>query len=57
MKGDAEIIEILNEVLCAELTGINQYFIHSEMCENWRYDRLAQHSRKEAVEEMKHARR
>jgi bacterioferritin len=55
MKGNAEVIEILNEVLCAELTGINQYFIHAEMCENWRYKRLAEHARKEAIEEMKHA--
>ena len=55
MKGDADVIEVLNDVLCAELTGINQYFIHSEMCENWRYKRLAEHSRKESIEEMKHA--
>jgi bacterioferritin len=55
MKGDAEVIEILNDVLCAELTGINQYFIHSEMCANWRYRRLAKHAREEAIEEMKHA--
>jgi bacterioferritin len=55
MKGHAEVIEILNEVLCAELTAINQYFIHGEMCENWHYMRLAKHSRQESVEEMKHA--
>lgn len=55
MKGDAEIIEILNEVLCAELTGINQYFIHAMMCANWRYKRLADHSRAESIDEMKHA--
>ena len=55
MKGDADVIEVLNDVLCAELTGINQYFIHSEMCENWRYKRLSEHSRKESIEEMKHA--
>lgn len=55
MKGNDEVIEVLNAVLCAELTGINQYFIHSMMCANWRYARLAEHSKKESVEEMKHA--
>jgi bacterioferritin len=55
MKGNDEVIQILNDVLCAELTGINQYFIHSRMCENWRYKRLAEHSRAESIEEMKHA--
>jgi bacterioferritin len=55
MKGEADVIKLLNEVLCAELTAINQYFIHGEMCENWRYMRLAKHSRAESIEEMKHA--
>ena len=55
MKGDAEVIKLLNDVLCAELTGINQYFIHAMMCANWRYKRLAEHSHKESIEEMKHA--
>jgi len=55
MKGNEEVIEILNEVLCAELTGINQYFIHAMMCENWKYLKLAKHSREESIEEMKHA--
>jgi bacterioferritin len=55
MKGDGVVIGILNEVLCAELTGINQYFIHAMMCHNWRYERLAKHSREESIEEMKHA--
>src|SRR5688500_3643172 len=55
MKGDAQVIEILNEVLCAELTGINQYFIHSMMCRNWRYMKLAKHSYEESIDEMKHA--
>jgi bacterioferritin len=55
MKGDAEIIEVLNAVLSAELTGINQYFIHAMMCANWRYKKLAEHTRKESIEEMQHA--
>lgn len=55
MKGNDEIIELLNDVLCAELTAINQYFIHARMCANWRYQRLAEFIRKESVEEMKHA--
>jgi bacterioferritin len=55
MKGDEEVIRILNEVLSAELTAINQYFIHAMMCANWRYKRLAEIGRKEATEEMKHA--
>ncbi len=55
MKGNDEVNQILQDVLCAELTAINQYFIHARMCENWRYQRLAAHSRKESIEEMKHA--
>ena len=55
MKGNDKVLEVLNDVLCAELTGVNQYFIHSRMCANWRYMRLAEHSRKESIEEMKHA--
>jgi bacterioferritin len=55
MKGDTDVIQVLNDVLCAELTGINQYFIHAMMCANWRYKRLAEHSRHESIEEMKHA--
>lgn len=55
MQGDPQVIEALNEVLTAELTAINQYFIHSKMCENWGFERLAKHSRGEAIEEMKHA--
>ena len=55
MKGDAEVIQVLNAVLCAELTAINQYFIHAMMCANWRYKRLAEHTRKESIEEMQHA--
>jgi bacterioferritin len=55
MKGDARIIEVLNEVLTAELTAINQYFVHAEMCESWGYQRLFQIIRKESIDEMKHA--
>ena len=55
MRGEKDVIALLNEVLTAELTAVNQYFIHSMMCRNWRYKRLAEHSRAESVEEMKHA--
>jgi len=55
MQGDPQVIEVLNEVLTAELTAVNQYFIHAMLCRNWRYDRLAKHSREESIEEMKHA--
>jgi bacterioferritin len=55
MQGDAKIIEILNDVLTAELTAINQYFVHGEMCENWGYDRLHKIIRKHSIGEMKHA--
>jgi len=55
MKGDATVIELLNEVLTAELTAINQYFIHYKMLENWGYGRLAAVKKKESIEEMTHA--
>ncbi len=55
MKGIDEVVQLLNEVLTAELTAVNQYFVHAMMCRNWRYERLAKHSREESVEEMKHA--
>jgi bacterioferritin len=45
----------LNEALKEELTAINQYFLHAEMCENWHYSRLADHIKKESIDEMKHA--
>ena len=55
MQGNPRIIEMLNDVLTAELTAINQYFIHAKMCENWGYGRLAAHIRDESIDEMKHA--
>ena len=55
MQGEAAIIEALNDVLTAELTAVNQYFIHYKMCENWGYKRLAHKKREESIEEMKHA--
>ena len=55
MKGSAKVIDLLNEVLTAELTAINQYFIHAKMCGNWGYKRLASKIREESIDEMKHA--
>jgi bacterioferritin len=49
------VVTLLNEVLTAELTAINQYFIHAKMCENWGYDRLEKRLREESFGEMKHA--
>ena len=55
MKGDSKVIAVLNQVLKAELTAINQYFLHAEMCENWGYERMATHTRAESIEEIQHA--
>lgn len=55
MKGDSDVIDLLNAVLTAELTAINQYFIHYRMCDNWGYRKLAEKKREESLEEMKHA--
>jgi len=55
MKGSKKVIEALNGVLGGELVGINQYFLHSKMCANWGFHRLAQENYKEAMGEMKHA--
>ena len=55
MQGDAAIIELLNECLTAELTAVNQYFVHAKMQESWGYARLAKRGRDESIEEMRHA--
>jgi bacterioferritin len=55
MKGQQAIIDVLNQVLTAELTAVNQYFIHAKMCRNWGYARLANYIKKESIDEMKHA--
>ncbi len=55
MKGNPKVIDALNEALHEELTAINQYFLHAEMCENWHYDRLGDLIKKQSVGEMKHA--
>ena len=55
MKGDPKVIDLLNEVLTGELTTINQYFLHSRMCRNWGYERLAHKIHAESIDEMKHA--
>jgi bacterioferritin len=55
MHGDADIIVMLNEQLTAELTAINQYYLHAKMQENWGYVRLAKHTKAESIDEMRHA--
>ena len=55
MKGPDQVIEVLNDVLSAELTAVNQYFLHAKMCQNWGYDRLHAKIRTESIDEMKHA--
>jgi bacterioferritin len=55
VAGHPEILELLNEVLTAELTAVNQYFAHAKLQEHWGYGRLAARSRDESVEEMRHA--
>jgi len=55
LQSTAEIIELLNDVLTAELTAINQYFVHCKMQDNWGYQRLAEKGREESFGEMKHA--
>ena len=55
MKGQQEVIDKLNELLAEELTAINQYFLHAEMCEDWGYDKLHETIEARAIQEMKHA--
>src|ERR1700761_6697503 len=55
MTGSPKVIEMLNEALKEELTAINQYFLHAEMCENWHYDKLGSYIKKQSIDEMKHA--
>ena len=55
MKGNPKVIELLNEAIKAELTAINQYWLHYRMLDNWGVKRLAESERKESIDEMKHA--
>jgi bacterioferritin len=55
MKGNKELLVVLNSLLADELTAINQYMVHSEMCENWGYEKLHMAIRKQAMDEMHHA--
>jgi bacterioferritin len=55
MQGNAKVIAELNRALTEELLAINQYFLHAEMCENWKYEKLAGFIKKQSIDEMKHA--
>jgi bacterioferritin len=55
MKGNPKVISELNKALREELTAINQYFLHAEMCENWGYSKLSEYVKKQSIGEMKHA--
>jgi len=55
MKGNDKVLAVLNSLLADELTAINQYMVHSEMCDNWKYVALAKADEKRAIDEMKHA--
>ncbi len=55
MKGNEKLIAVLNGLLADELTAINQYMVHSEMCDDWGYEKLHKHVEKRAIDEMKHA--
>lgn len=55
MKGNDKVIAQLNQALKEELTAINQYFLHAEMCDNWGYHRLGSYIKKQSIDEMKHA--
>jgi bacterioferritin len=55
VKGNDEVLNLLNQLLTNELTAINQYFVHAKMCQNWGYERLAGKIREESIDEMRHA--
>jgi bacterioferritin len=55
MQGNPKVLAELNAALKEELTAINQYFLHAEMCENWKYDKLGDYIKKQSIDEMKHA--
>jgi len=55
MRGNAQVIAQLNQALKEELTAINQYFLHAEMCHNWGYHKIGDYIRKQSIDEMKHA--
>ena len=55
MRGNEQVIALLNQALKEELTAINQYFIHAEMCDNWGYTKLGSYIKKQSIDEMKHA--
>jgi bacterioferritin len=55
MQGNPKVIAELNAALKEELTAISQYFIHAEMCENWKYEKLGKYIKKQSIDEMKHA--
>jgi bacterioferritin len=55
LKGDTQVIALLNDVLSAELTAVNQYWLHARLCENWGFERLWKKIREESLGEMKHA--
>ena len=55
MKGAKKVIAVLNDVLSAELVGVNQYFLHAKMCKNWGFERIGEADYQEAIDEMKHA--
>jgi bacterioferritin len=54
MKGNPKVIDTLNSLLADELTAVNQYMVHAEMCENWGYNKLGEVIQKRAIDEMKH---
>src|SRR6267142_2747936 len=55
MKVDKQVVTLLNDVLTAELTAVNQYWLHGRLCHHWGYERIYEKLRKESIEEMKHA--